>query len=86
MPVVSRFFGISIALYHNDHWPPHFHARHGEFEASLLLDTLEVCEGRLPRSALSRARKWGRLHREEIERDWELARLGLPLNAIPPLE
>jgi len=26
MPVVSRFFGIAIAFYWQDHLPPHFHA------------------------------------------------------------
>jgi len=26
MPEVSRFFGISIRMYFDDHNPPHFHA------------------------------------------------------------
>ena len=26
MPVISRFYGIIIAMYFNDHNPPHFHA------------------------------------------------------------
>lgn len=29
MPVVSRFFGIVITMYYNDHPPPHFHVRYG---------------------------------------------------------
>jgi len=28
MPTISRFFGIVIAMYFDDHGPPHFHARH----------------------------------------------------------
>ena len=29
MPEISRFFGIIIAIYYDDHNPPHFHARYG---------------------------------------------------------
>jgi hypothetical protein len=28
MPEISRFLGIVIAMYYNDHEPPHFHAVH----------------------------------------------------------
>lgn len=28
MPEVSRFYGIVIMMYYNDHDPPHFHARY----------------------------------------------------------
>ncbi len=31
MPEISRFFGIVIKTYYNDHFPPHFHAEYGEF-------------------------------------------------------
>ena len=30
MPELSRFFGIIIAMYYNDHAPAHFHAKYGE--------------------------------------------------------
>jgi hypothetical protein len=30
MPEISRFFGIVIAMYDEDHEPPHFHARDGD--------------------------------------------------------
>jgi hypothetical protein len=30
LPTVSAFYGIVIAMFHDDHPPPHFHARHGE--------------------------------------------------------
>jgi hypothetical protein len=29
MPEISRFFGIVIRMYFDDHDPPHFHARYG---------------------------------------------------------
>jgi len=45
MPEVSRFFGISIRFYFNDHDPPHFHAIYGECEALIEIDTLSVLRG-----------------------------------------
>ncbi len=27
MPEISRFFGIIIAMFYNEHNPPHFHVR-----------------------------------------------------------
>lgn len=35
MPEVSRFAGIVITMYFNDHEPPHFHVRYGEFRATV---------------------------------------------------
>ena len=29
MPEISRFYGIVIAIFYNEHNPPHFHARYG---------------------------------------------------------
>lgn len=31
MPLISRFFGILIYMYFDDHAPPHFHAEYGEY-------------------------------------------------------
>lgn len=35
MPIISRFLGILISMYWNDHAPPHFHARYGEYPESV---------------------------------------------------
>lgn len=48
MPVISRFLGIVIAMYYNDHAPPHFHAKHGGFEAVIGIASGEVIDGELP--------------------------------------
>ena len=45
MPVISEFFGILIMIYFNDHAPPHFHARYGDFEALIQIDPLGVLKG-----------------------------------------
>ena len=58
MPTISAFYGILIRMFFNDHPPPHLHARYGEFEATINLDTLEVSQGQLPRRALSLVQEW----------------------------
>lgn len=32
MPVISKFLGIVITMYWNEHNPPHFHAKYGEYK------------------------------------------------------
>src|SRR5580704_14477450 len=66
MPTISAFYGILIRMFFNDHAPPHFHARYGDFEATIDLSTLEVSQGQLPRRALSLVQEWAIIHREEL--------------------
>ena len=86
MPRLSEFYGIVIAMYYNDHAPPHFHARYGEAEATIRLDTLEILEGWLPRRAIELVLEWAAQHRAELARDWTRARAGETLDRIPPLD
>ena len=59
MPTICVFYGILIRMFFNDHPPPHFHARYGEFEATVDIGTLEVIEGQLPRMALNLVPRMG---------------------------
>jgi hypothetical protein len=86
MPEVSRFFGIVIGMYFNDHQPAHFHASYGDHEALIEIETLAVYRGRLPRRALALVLEWAALRRDELRRDWALARDGRPLHRIAPLD
>jgi len=45
MPELSRFFGISIRMYYDDHNPPHFHAIYGGAEAEVGLDPVALLRG-----------------------------------------
>lgn len=85
MPEISRFFGIVIRIYANDHLPPHCHAVYGSEEALIEIDTMAVYRGGLPRRALALVLEWASLHREELRADWELARAGQPVLPIEPL-
>jgi hypothetical protein len=86
VPVLSRFFGIVIAMYYNDHHPPHFHATYAEHEVQVAIDTLAVLRGELPRRAMALVLEWASIHRDELRADWERARAGIAPAPIPPLE
>ncbi len=86
MPEISRFFGIVIRMFYNDHAPPHFHAEYGEHEALMEIESLEVYAGSLPARAIGLVREWAVLHRNELRQDWNLARTGQTPGAIAPLE
>jgi len=45
MPEISRFFGIIIAMFYDEHHPPHFHARYGHAQTAIEIATLRVLEG-----------------------------------------
>lgn len=86
MPEISRFFGVVIKMFCNVHEPPHFHAEYAGSEALIVIDTLEVYRGELPRRALALVLEWAALHRDGLREDWQLARGGEPPQSIAPLE
>lgn len=47
MPEISRFYGIVIKMFYDDHPPPHFHAEYGSYKAEVSIDSLSVTKGRL---------------------------------------
>jgi len=86
VPEISRFFGIIVRMFYNDHEPPHFHVGYGEFEALIEVNTLAVYLGELPRRALALVLEWAALHRDELRQDWQLAKAGQLPRPIDPLE
>lgn len=85
MPTISAFYGILVRMFYNDHPPPHFHARYGEFEATVAIETLEIIEGELPTRAFHLVREWAMMHREELLEDWQLCRENRVPAKIEPL-
>jgi hypothetical protein len=79
MPTISSFYGILIRMFYNDHAPPHFHARYGEFEATIEIDSMMVREGELPARALRLVTEWAAAHKAELMEDWRMCRA----NAVP---
>ena len=85
MPEISRFFGIIIAMFYDDHNPPHFHARYGKDSVAIGIDSLRVLEGHISHRALGLVMEWASQHREELLSDWELAKQNESPKKIPPL-
>jgi hypothetical protein len=85
MPELSRFLGIVIAMYFNDHNPPHFHVLYNEYDAEIEIKNLMVLEGKLPARVLGIAMEWAELHKEELLADWNLIQEGKKYNKIQPL-
>jgi len=86
MPELSRFFGIVVTMYYDDHAPPHFHVRYSGQKAVFSIEPLDVLRGRLPPRALGLVVEWASLHRVELEDNWERARRLGRLKRIAPLE
>jgi hypothetical protein len=85
VPTISRFFGIAIVMFFDDHGFPHFHARHSDRGAKVRIDNLEVIESNLRRRQLRFVLAWAELHQEELEENWQRARDRATLLAIEPL-
>jgi hypothetical protein len=86
VPEISRFFGIVIAVYYDDHLPPHFHVRYGEHRARVSIDPLAVLAGGVPPRVWQLVHEWAAAHRDELRDDWTRARDHQPLRTIDPLE
>ena len=86
MPELSRFFGIIIAMFFDDHNPPHFHARYGGYKAAIRIDDFAVLEGYLPPRALGLVMEWAEIHKDELINDWKLAKDNKPPTPIEPLK
>jgi len=85
MPEISRFFGIIISMYFDEHNPPHFHARYGKDYVAVEIKSLRIIEGRLPPRVLGLIMEWAFQHQKELLNNWELVRKEKPLSKIKPL-
>jgi hypothetical protein len=86
MPEVSRFFGIIITMYYDEHNPPQFHARYGKEKVAIGIESLEVLEGRLPPRALGLVVEWASEHQAALLANWNAMENGQPPHDIDPLQ
>ncbi|MBF0531883.1 MAG: DUF4160 domain-containing protein [Candidatus Omnitrophica bacterium] len=86
MPEISRFFGIVIRMYYDDHNPPHLHAAFGEKKAKIDFRGNIIIGDLGSKTALKLVRDWIDLHQAELLDDWELARAEKDVKKITPLE
>ena len=86
MPEISRFFGIIIFMYFDEHNPPHFHVKYNEERAILSIKELRLLEGNLSRRTLALVLEWANEHRQELMADWLSLQSTGDFTKIPPLE
>jgi hypothetical protein len=73
-------------MFHNDHEPPHFHAKYGEHKSMIGIDPITLLAGRLPRRAERLVVEWASLHQAELADNWSRALNRKPLTRIDPLD
>ncbi len=71
MPEISRFLGIIITMYFEEHNPSHFHVRYNEHRASIDIQTLNIIVGKLPAKVRGLVEEWAELHKEELLDMWD---------------
>ena len=69
MPEISRFYGIIIYMYMNEHNPPNFHVWYEDYKAIITIAD-GIITGSLPRRALNLVYEWLDLHKDELLDNW----------------
>ena len=86
MPEISRFFGIIIRMFFDEHNPPHIHTEHQGCKAVFVLNG-NITGGDLrSRTAVRLVREWIDIHSNELREDWDLAQAGKEIKKIAPLD
>ncbi|TRX00682.1 DUF4160 domain-containing protein [Candidatus Methylobacter oryzae] len=85
MPEISRFLGIVIYMYFNEHNPPYFHAEYNEFKASISIENLGLIEGKLPPRAMSLVVEWAQEHQADLLDNWKSIKETGNYHKIEPL-
>jgi hypothetical protein len=86
VPRISKFGGMTIVLYYNDHDPPHFHIV-GEHKTRINIMTGEYLQGDpvLPNTKLNDILEWLDKWRDDIMKAWNDCRDSIEPSKIPPL-
>lgn len=85
MPEISRFYGIIIKMFFNEHNPPHFHAEYQGYKVSVLIKG-GVVEGKMPKRALKLIFEWLEIHKDELIENWNSIKETGKYNDIAPLD
>jgi len=86
VPEISRFFRIVVRMYYGDHEPPHIHVEYADNKAVIDFQGNVIRGSLASRTALHLIREWLDLHLPEPELDWQLAKNGLEIRKIAPLQ
>lgn len=81
MPEISRFLGIVITMYFDEHNPPHFHVRYNEYQAVVEIQSLNLLAGKLPARVRGLVEEWAEQHQAQLLGMWNTK----DFEKIPPL-
>ena len=70
MPEISRFLGIIIFMYFDEHNPPHFHIKYNEYKAVMEIQSLNILAGYLPVKVRGLVEEWAEMHQAELLEMW----------------
>jgi hypothetical protein len=65
---------------------PHFYVKYGEYWAVFLIDSLEIIEGEIPKTAIKLVKEWAGKHRNELIQNYKNMQEGKTWTKIEPLE
>ncbi len=85
MPIISRFFGIVIYMLWREHRPPHFHAKYGDEEITVEIESGKI-NGTMSKRALGLIQEWRKLYKKDLLQEWELVEQKKALFPIKPLD
>jgi hypothetical protein len=82
MPTIAVVDGITIAIYYNDHDPPHFHAMQAEHEILVEIARLVIFAGTAPAAMERSVLDWAARHQADLELCWARAHSAQPPGRI----
>lgn len=85
MPEISRFMGMVIQMYFDDHSEPHIHVRYAENRCKINLEG-KLIKGNIPLPKLHIVRRWIDLYHDELLANWKRMRQGKQPERIKPWE
>lgn len=89
MPIISQFYGISIAMYANEyvgkHNKSHIHVIYNEYKAIYDLEGI-LLEGEIPYKQKKMVEAWILIHQNELKYLWDLLQRGGNYFKISPLK
>jgi len=85
MPEISRFYGIVIKMFFNEHVPPHFHAEYQGFKVSVSIEK-GIVDGKMPKRALKLIFELLEIHQEELIENWNSIEETGDFSKIEPLD
>lgn len=69
MPEISRFYGVIILMFIDDHNPPHIHVHYAGTRTSISIED-HVVHGSLPKRLQKIVIKWMDEHHGELVENW----------------